>query len=292
MHPTLVDQLVVTLQRLLPARWLGGFIYWLSRRRSIWLKNALIRGFTALFDVDTTEAARAVPDGYPSFNDFFTRELRADARPFTRDANQVISPVDGTIAQLGHARHGELIEAKGAHFSAVRLLGDAELAARFESAPFATLYLAPYNYHRIHMPLDGRLVATQFIPGKLYSVNTRTVAVIPDLYARNERLVCHFSGVHGDFILVLVGALNVASMATAWAGEIRGPKHGGTVRRHWPSTDAAAPRLRQGDYMGHFNMGSTVILLGPAARLDWNTDRRVGQPIKMGASLGRIGPAA
>lgn len=289
-HATIVDRLLVTLQRLLPARSLGRFIYWISRRRSIWLKNILIRGFSALFNVDTTEAARPVPDGYASFNEFFTRELRSGARPFMRDTERVIAPVDGTIAQLGHARHGELLEAKGAQFSAARLLGDAELAAKLDAAPFTTLYLAPYNYHRIHMPLDGRLVGTLFIPGKLHSVNARTVAVIPDLYARNERLVCHFTGARGDFVLVLVGALNVASMSTAWAGEVRATQRDGVTREQWPT--AAAPQLQQGEYMGHFNMGSTVILLGPAAPLNWDSERRVGQQVKMGWSLGRFSHSA
>lgn len=286
MRPTLFDQLIVMLQRLLPARALGRCVHWLSRRRDVWLKNLLINGFCTLFQVDKAEAGRPVPAGYASFNEFFTRELKPGVRPLTRDARKVLSPVDGTLAQLGHASAGQLMEAKGARFSAAALLGDHELATRLAAAPFATLYLAPHNYHRIHMPANGQLRATHFIPGRLHSVNARTVAVIPDLYALNERLVCHFEGEHGEFALVLVGALNVASISTQWSGEITVPPGSGRVTRRWPN--ASGPALRQGDYVGHFNLGSTVVLLGPPAALRWNSDRAVGQPVLMGEPLGTL----
>lgn len=280
-----LDKLLVALHRMLPARLLGSFVYLLSRSRRRWLKNTLIRGFTWLYDVDTGEAARSAPDGFASFNDFFTRELKEGARIVNADPTHLTSPADGTIAQTGHAANGQLLQAKGMYFSAAGLLADDDAAEALRAAPFATVYLAPYNYHRVHMPVAGRLIRTRFVPGKLYSVNARTTAVIPDLYAVNERLVCEFETAAGPFALVLVGAMNVASITTAWGGEIFPKDDGQVVHRDWQDERI---ELAQGEYLGHFNLGSTVVMLGPNADCAWNSELGAGQTVRMGELLGRL----
>lgn len=289
MRSSFVDRLLVGLHLCLPARLMGRLIYRLSRIRATWFKNLFIRGFCALFPVVTTEAAAPVPDGYASFNDFFTRELRPDARPVVVNDAQLLCPVDGTVAQRGFASAGELMQAKQHRFSAAELLADPVLAATLADAAYTTIYLAPYNYHRIHMPLSAELRTTHFVPGKLYSVNARTTAVIPNLYAINERLVCEFASAHGPFALVLVGAMNVASISTAWCGEIVPDPGSGIVTTRYPA--GTGPQLAQGDYAGHFNMGSTIVLLGPPTKLEWLDTLQTGQAVQMGAPIGRIASA-
>ncbi len=284
MEATLFDKILVTLHRLIPARLLGKVVYRLSRSERPWLKNLLIRGFSAVFSVDTQEALIAEPEGYASFNAFFTRKLRPGARHFDLRPAALLCPADGTIAQAGHAAAGQLLQAKGMNFSAAELLGDAKLAAALADAAFVTVYLAPYNYHRVHMPVDGTLVRTRFIPGKLYSVNARTTATIANLYAVNERLVCEFAGPRGPCAVVLVGAMNVASISTAWGGEIFPPGDGLMVTSE--HSDGPAINLQQGRYLGHFNMGSTVVVLGPTADLQWQDNCTTGQVVKAGQSLG------
>jgi phosphatidylserine decarboxylase len=286
MHPTLTDHTLVLLQRLIPARWIGRIIYHLARSRLPWLKNGLIQGFSAIYAVDTSEAEKPVPDGYACFNDFFTRSLKPDARKMHIGANNFICPADGTIAQLGKATGGRLLQAKGMEFRARDLLADADLAAELADCHFATIYLAPYNYHRLHMPIDGRLEKTLFVPGLLYSVNARTAATVPNLYAVNERLVCQFNSSRGRFAMVLVGAMNVASISTAWSGEIPTPADGKVQRQEFSTADA--PVLYQGDYMGHFNMGSTIVLLGPKDLLNWTTEAIAGATVRVGQPLGLL----
>jgi phosphatidylserine decarboxylase len=284
MPPTLTDRILVTLQRALPARSIGRVIYHLTRSELRWLKNALITGFNWLYGVDTTEAEKPVPDGYRSFNDFFTRSLKTGARVLDSGPNTFICPADGTIAQLGKATNGQLLQAKGMEFSARDLLADVDLAAELADCHFATIYLAPYNYHRLHMPLNGSLEQTIFVPGLLYSVNARTAATVPNLYAVNERLICQFNGQHGRFAMVLVGAMNVASISTAWSGEITPPGNGEIQKQYFSGENT--PELSQGDYMGHFNMGSTVVLLGPRDLASWTTELMPGRTVKVGQQLG------
>jgi len=284
MSPTLTDRILVILQRLIPARLIGRFIYHLTRSRIGWLKDALIRGFSWLYSVDTSEAEKSVPEGYQSFNEFFTRSLKPGSRNFHTGANDFICPADGTIAQLGKATAGRLLQAKGMEFAASDLLADEQLAAELADCHFATIYLAPYNYHRLHMPFDGTLEQTLFVPGLLYSVNARTTAAVPNLYAVNERLVCQFNSRRGRFAMVLVGAMNVASISTAWSGEIS-PAADGKVQR-LPYSGAEAPTLSQGAYMGHFNMGSTIVLLGPSGLDAWATGLDAGETVQVGQRLG------
>lgn len=278
--------LIATAQRLIPARSLGRFVYWLARIETSWLKNFLINGFVWLYKVDTSEAAATVPNEYRNFNDFFTRSLKPDARPLEGDDNTLLCPADGTIAQLGRAAQGQLLQAKGMYFSAAELLGDAELAAELADCHFATIYLAPYNYHRLHMPVTGTLEQSIFIPGRLYSVNALTTSAVPNLYAVNERLVCQFNGPAGRFAMVLVGAMNVASISTAWEGEILPPADGLPVRKSFSGEHA--PTLARGDYMGHFNMGSTIVLLGPSSIQGWQPTLRPGNTVRVGRRLATV----
>jgi phosphatidylserine decarboxylase len=212
--------------------------------------------------------------------------LRPDARRIDPDPLQLVAPADGTVAQLGYASNGQLIQAKGLDFRAADLLGDAGLAAELANCAYTTIYLAPYNYHRLHMPLDGRLEKTLFIPGLLYSVNARSTSLVPGLYARNERLVCQFSGPAGRFALVLVGAMNVASISTAWGGEIF-PAADRCVQHHeYPGE--TGPQLQRGEYMGHFNMGSTVVLLGPRNVMAWSAGLQVGSTVQVGQPMAQL----
>ncbi len=286
MPTTPTDKLLAASQRLIPARTIGRIIYGLTRNKTRWLKNFLIVGFTKLFKVDTAEAAKPVPDGYDSFNDFFTRSLKPGARVIDDDAQSLICPADGRIAQLGRARDGQLLQAKGMHFSAGDLLGDSELAAELADCHFITIYLAPYNYHRLHMPLAGELEQSIFIPGRLYSVNLRTASAVPNLYSLNERLVCRFNGPIGRFALVLVGAMNVASISTAWHGEIQPRPDGLPFKQSF--SGSGTPRLAKGEYLGHFNMGSTIVLLGPEKITEWRADLRPGAEVRVGQSLARV----
>jgi phosphatidylserine decarboxylase len=289
MHTTITDRILLTLQNCLPARFMGACLYRLSRVEISWLKNLLIRGFSRIYSVNIHEAELPVPDGYRSFNAFFTRSLGPGARPIDTDPMQFIAPADGTIAQLGRASKGRLIQAKGIDFSAADLLGDTKLAVELADCAYTTIYLAPYNYHRLHMPVAGRLEQTLFIPGLLYSVNARSTALVPGLYARNERLICQFNSPAGRFALVLVGAMNVASISTAWSGEIL-PTVDGRIQRHtYP--DDSGPQLARGEYMGHFNMGSTVVVLGPQSVLDWSANLQVGKSIRVGEAMARMAKA-
>jgi phosphatidylserine decarboxylase len=289
MHTTITDRILLTLQNCLPARFMGACMYRLSRAETSWLKNLLIRGFSSIYSVHTTEAELQVPDGYRSFNAFFTRSLRPGARLIDADPMQFVAPADGTIAQLGRASKGQLIQAKGINFSAADLLGDANLAIELADCPYTTIYLAPYNYHRLHMPVAGKLEQTLFIPGLLYSVNARSTALVPGLYARNERLVCQFNSKAGRFAMVLVGAMNVASISTAWSGEILSTADRRIQRATYPHD--SGPQLARGEYMGHFNMGSTVVILGPQSMAEWSANLRIGKTIRVGEAMARMAKA-
>ncbi len=276
------------LQYLLPRYLLTRMVYALSRVRSPVVKNGLIRGFARLYDVDLSDIARPAPDGFVSFNDFFTRELRADARPL--DPAAVIAPCDGKVSAVGTLRNGELLQAKGRPYSVEDLLAvDTEDARLLHGGRFLTVYLAPYNYHRVHAPMGGRLESLHYIPGDLFSVNAATAAVIPRLFARNERLVAKFVAPSGTFFVVLVGALNVGSITTPWSGELR-PRRDGSVLA-LPLDASAGRDLTKGDLIGWFNMGSTVILLGPPGLFEWDPSIAAGRVVRMGEALGGAGHA-
>jgi phosphatidylserine decarboxylase len=276
-------RLFVAIQYALPQHLLSRIVFWATRRQSVSWKNALIRWFLRHFDVDMTEAAEPDPFAYPTFNLFFTRALRPGIRPVTTTTCSIASPVDGSVSAAGAIDDGLLLQAKGHYYSLDALLaGDAALTRQFRGGRFATLYLAPHNYHRVHMPIAGTLTTTAHVPGRLFSVNTTTAARVPGLFARNERVICAFDTEHGPLAMILVGALFVGSMSTVWAGDIT-PRSG---RR--PSQIAANARhihLERGAEMGRFNMGSTVIVL-LAGNVKWAETLVAGRPVRVGESIG------
>ena len=285
------SRLFVLLQHLLPRYSITRLFYWLTRIRLPAVKNFLINRFVALYNVDIAEVTRAVPDGYESFNAFFTRELRDNARPIDSAEEAIVSPVDGTVSACGKIDGQHIFQAKGHSYTLNDLLAiNLEDAKRYEGGSFATIYLAPYNYHRIHAPCAGRLRELHHVPGDLYSVNTATVGRLEGIFARNERLVCHFDSATGPMSVIFVGALNVGSMTTPWTGELR-PVKTGTVAR-LPLNDENATDVDRGDLLGWFNMGSTVILLFPPSTVEWDARLVPGEIVRMGESIGTRQPKA
>lgn len=288
MLTSLRDTLFVWLQYLLPQHLVSRFTHWLTRLRIPWLKNTLIRWFIRHFQVDMSEAQEQDYRAYPDFNHFFTRALRPGARPLARDPDAVLSPVDGTVSQAGHIEGDAIFQAKGQRYALAALLGHSEAwQAAFENGEFTTLYLSPRDYHRIHMPRSGTLREMIHVPGRLFSVNPLTTRKVPGLFARNERVVCLFDTDAGPMALVLVGAINVGSIETVWAGEVT-PPAGRRVRR-W-RYDGQDIRLEAGAEMGRFNMGSTVILLFGAGRVAWEAGLQAEAPVHMGQKIGRVLP--
>ena len=290
--PSLRDRLFVAMQHALPQHFLSRIVLRLTRIRLRPVKNLLIRSFLRGFTPNMSEASQPNPLQYPSFNAFFTRSLRAGARPIDIDPGVLVSPVDGTVSQIGRLDGSKLLQAKGHDYTLEALLdGAPEWAEGYKGGAFATLYLAPYNYHRIHMPLAGTLRAAWFVPGKLFSVNAVTAAAVPGLFAKNERVVCVFDcvvdGRPRSFAMVLVGALFVGSIATVWHGDVapRSPHE----RVDLPLDTSHSPlKLSKGDEMGRFNMGSTVILLLPPDLLDWLPKFASGTRIEVGQMLARL----
>lgn len=293
---TLAARAFVALQHLLPQHPLSRLVHRLARSRWPPVSRALIGAFLRAYRPDLSDALQPDPRAYASFNDFFTRALRPGARPVRAAAQEVISPVDGTVSQIGRIRGAQLLQAKGRDYTLDALLGgDRALAAHFRDGAFATLYLAPFNYHRIHMPLAGTLVGARFVPGRLFSVNTVTAAAVPELFAINERVICHFCSHAGgaaacDFVLVLVGALCVGSIETVWHGEVT-PGGGRRVLDLPLDTSRAPLELPRGAELGRFNMGSTVILLLPRDRATWLPALGPGSVVRCGETLASAGPA-
>jgi len=277
----------VALQYVLPQHWLTRLVHALTRSRVRLLKNALIEGFVGSFRPDMSDAEQRDPLQFESFNAFFTRALAPGARPADPDPRALVSPVDGTVSQIGHLDGSYLLQAKGHAYTLEALLGaEADWAATFRGGRFATLYLAPFNYHRIHMPLAGTLRAAWYLPGALFSVNATTAASVPGLFARNERIACVFEDGPLSFALVLVGALFVGSMTTVWHGDVtpRDPRRRAVLRI---STTAAAT-LPKGAELGRFNMGSTVIVLLPPGAGEWLPALGPGSTIRVGQTLARL----
>ena len=281
------DRLAVLPQYLLPKQALTLLAGSIARRQGGAFTTALIRRFVARYDVNMAEAVEPRIDAYASFNDFFTRALKPGARPLAEA--QLLCPVDGAISQFGAIADSQVFQAKGHHFSTTTLLGgDAALAAPYADGAFATLYLSPRDYHRIHMPCAGTLRQMLHVPGDLFSVNPTTARGVPGLFARNERVVCVFDDDQGrPFVLVLVGATIVGSMATVWHGLVNPPRPG-TVRQ-WHYSGAQALRLERGAEMGRFLLGSTVVMLftrQTMAGLRFNPVWVSGGPIRMGECMG------
>ena len=276
------DRLAVLPQYLLPKQFLTAFAGRMASARAGSLTTAIIRRFVTRYGVDMREAANPDVASYATFNDFFTRALRPGLRPIA-DAD-VICPVDGAISQLGAIERDQIFQAKGHRYSTTALLGgDAQLAAQFQNGCFATIYLSPRDYHRIHMPCDGRLVRMEHVPGALFSVNPTTARGVPGLFARNERVVCLFETPLGPMALVLVGATIVGSMATVWHGQINPPRTG--QPRRWDYTGQEIV-LRQGDEMGRFLLGSTVVLLFPEGAVQLERGWQAERSVRLGEAMG------
>ncbi|MDH4108970.1 MAG: archaetidylserine decarboxylase [Gammaproteobacteria bacterium] len=282
---TVTAHAFLVLQHLLPKYLSTRLMYRLSHIETTGIKNFMIRRFTALYPVDIDEAARPVPDGYRSFNDFFTRELADGARPIDESADSVVAPADGTVSAAGRIEHDRLLQAKGHRYSLADLLAtDLDDAAAYVDGSFATIYLAPYDYHRVHAPLAGRLLSVRYVPGDLFSVNSATVSLLPGLFARNERLVLSFDTAFGPVAVILVGALHVGSITTPWTGELR-PRRDGMVELL--RLDPSVPRdVSKGGLLGWFNFGSTVIVLLPRGACDWRDALVTGMKLRVGERIG------
>lgn len=275
------DRLAVLPQYLMPKQAMTWLARQIASARMGGVTTSIIRRFVARYDVNMAEAANPDIASYPSFNDFFTRALKPGARPIA--AADLICPVDGAISQFGAIERDQIYQAKGHRYSTTALVGgDAGLAAQFQDGHFATLYLSPRDYHRIHMPCDGRLTRMIHVPGDLFSVNPTTARGVPGLFARNERVVCMFEGERGPWVLVLVGATIVGSMATVWHGQVNPPRPGHL--RDWPYADQQIT-LRQGEEMGRFLLGSTVVMLFPKGGLQFNPGWAPGGAIRLGEAM-------
>ena len=281
-----MSRLFVALQYVLPRLWLTALIYRLARIRNPRIKDWLIRRFIGLYDVDVGEVKREVPSGFATFNEFFIRELEDDARPIDPDPAAVVSPADGTVSSAGPIHGSRIFQAKGHDYTLEDLLAtDLQEARRFVDGAYATIYLAPYDYHRVHAPLAGRITAARYLPGDLFSVNDATTAHVPGLFRRNERLALHFESDSGPWVLVLVGALNVGSISTPWSGEVR-PRRKGVVEMI--DTGNGPQTVDRGDLLGWFNMGSTVIVLTPRDLCAWNDSLQPGATVRMGQTIGSL----
>lgn len=279
------NQLFVLLQYLLPQHLISRWIGTLAASSQPLLKNFLIQRFVQHYAVDLSEAEHQNIEDFASFNDFFTRALREDARSWPLNEAIMGCPADGCISQLGQVESGRIFQAKGQYFDLLELLGaDEKAAQQFDGGSFATIYLSPRDYHRVHMPCRGQLERMIHVPGDLFSVNTVTAQHVPRLFARNERVICLFKTEYGPMAMILVGAMIVASIATPWAGLVT------PLQRRIKTTEYGLhlppPLLERGDEMGRFMLGSTVILLTGANRSTWNSELVAGTPVRMGMALG------
>jgi phosphatidylserine decarboxylase len=285
-------QLFVLLQYLLPHHLLSQLMYWITRSEWKPLKNLLIRNAVHLYKVDMSIAAEPDPEKYKSFNDFFTRALRADARPLAEEKDAVISPVDGMVSEAGKIEDGRMYQAKGHDFALHELLGgDPKLASAFAGGNFATIYLSPRDYHRIHIPLGGTLKKMVHVPGRLFSVSPTTTRAIPRLFSRNERVVNLFDTDAGPMAVIMVGAIFVASMDTVWAGTVT-PRRRQVQSWEYGRKSTATTKLKKGAELGRFNMGSTVILLFAKDAVEWVETLQPETKVQMGQQVATLLPDA
>jgi len=280
-------RLFVLLQYLLPQHLVTALVHWLARREQPAVRRALIGGFRRLYAIDLDEAAEQDTERYPSFNAFFTRALKPGARPVAPGPLALASPCDGTVSERGTIDGERLLQAqlaaKSRWYTLADLVGDAERARPFVGGEFATIYLAPHNYHRVHMPLAGTLTGVHYVPGALFSVNGATAASVPRLFARNERVVCSFDTAAGPLAVVFVGALNVGSIGLVGYGDLtpRRPRRAASLPPPSP-----APHFLKGAELGRFNMGSTVILLLPRDAVAWLPAFAPAKAVRMGEAIG------
>lgn len=282
------DALFVLIQYLIPHHLLSRLMWKATRSRNklwkTWLTNFIIKRF----NINVAEAENTDLTSYATFNEFFTRKLHPDARPLAKAKQAILSPADGVVSQAEAITHGRLIQAKGKDYGLTELLGgDSALASQFQGGEFTTIYLSPRDYHRLHMPLAGKLTKMIHVPGRLFSVNPTTVAAVPGLFARNERVVALFETEAGPMALILVGAIFVSSIETVWHGEVTPPSS--THVRHWDYQDAEQPiKLEKGEEMGRFNMGSTIIVLFGADKINWGDHFHAESTVQVGEEIGKI----
>lgn len=269
-------------QNLVPQQTLSEVAGYLAKSQNKYVKKAFVYTFAKAYDISLDEYARGSLDAYDSFNDFFTRELKDGQRPIDDGIGAITCPADGVVSQIGHIQAGQLLQAKGREYDVGQLLADFELGKAFVDGSFATIYLAPSNYHRVHMPFDGRLVATHYVPGTLFSVNNTTANHVPDLFARNERLVCVFDTKFGKACVVLVGAMIVAGIECVATGQIK--------RTPYIQNRTHDLTLNRGDELGRFYLGSTAIVILPKqAGTTWLDDMVHGKKVQMGEKIGVFG---
>jgi phosphatidylserine decarboxylase len=279
-----LDWCFVTCQALLPTHFLSWLMFHLARIKNEKFKNFFIGAFVKAYNVDMHDAEFERTANYPDFNTFFTRALKQNARPLDPDPRALLSPVDGRVSEIGDIRDGTLIQAKGRDYTVAELLGGAKSAALFRQGKFCTLYLAPFNYHRIHMPANGRLREWGYQPGRLFSVSELSARKIPKLFTRNERVCAVFESDFGPMAMVLVGALFVGGIETTWTGAVT-PPHGQKAGVYTPMSPTVLLRGRE---MGRFNMGSTVILLTAPRMVNWRPQLLAGTNVRVGMSLGSL----
>lgn len=269
-------------QNLVPQQTLSEVAGYLAKSQNKYVKKAFVHTFAKAYDISLDEYARGSLDAYDSFNDFFTRELKDGQRPIDDGVGAITCPADGVVSQIGHIQAGQLLQAKGREYDVGQLLADFELGKAFVDGSFATIYLAPSNYHRVHMPFDGTLVATHYVPGTLFSVNNTTANHVPDLFARNERLVCVFDTKFGKACVVLVGAMIVAGIECVATGQIK--------RTPYIQNRTHDLTLNKGDELGRFYLGSTAIVILPKqAGTTWLDDMVHGKKVQMGEKIGVLG---
>lgn len=279
----MLKRLLCYSQYLLPKHCLSVLVGKLANSRQTWIKNRFIDFFCRLYSINFSEAVIENPHEFVNFNDFFTRELKPGARTIVVDRDKVLSPADGSLAQFGTINGQQLVQAKNMYFNLKTLLASESNAQLFDGGYFATIYLAPHNYHRVHMPMTGKLREATFIPGKLFSVNRMTSTLIPNLYARNERLVSIFDTEIGPIAVIMIGALIVGSIQTVWMQQ---PFRSHQIENITPSQDI---ELKQGDELGRFLLGSSVIVLLPKRSLAWSANLEAGNDLRLGQILASLG---
>lgn len=282
---SVIERVFAGFQYILPQHMLSRVVYALMRSETVWVKNLLIRIISRMAGIDYTEAISPDPADYPSFNAWFTRALKPGARPFDPDPAALLCPCDGRVSEAGQLRENRILQAKGKDYSLLDLLAGDPVCSQLSGGHFFTIYLSPRDYHRVHMPLAGRLLRMIHVPGRLFSVSPATVRQVPRLFARNERVISVFESDAGPLVMVLVGAMLVSSTETVWAGEVTPNKNRDVTVREYPDKDIT---LARGDEMGRFNMGSTVILLTPPGAVKDTVRLAAGDAVLLGQKLGSI----
>ena len=280
------DQLFAFAQHITPQKTLSNIVGKIAECEIDWIKNTFINQFVKKYQVDMSQAINSDPLSYRNFNDFFTRAIRPELRPICEGEKSIACPADGAISQLGDIEHGTILQAKGHYYSLTSLLGgDASLSDQFLGGSFATVYLSPKDYHRVHMPLTGKLTKMIHIPGKLFSVNKATAEQIPNVFARNERTVCLFETEAGPMAVILVGAMIVASIETTWAGQVT-PFNKNVVT--WDYKKLNNVEIKKGEEMGRFKLGSTAIVLFGKGAVEWEDSLAAETPTTMGMHFGKM----